>query len=77
MILLYHRVIELPPNPYLLAVSPNHFAEHLAVLRKYAQPISLRELVNGLRRGRLLRGAVVIKFDDGYFHNLIYAKGIA
>ena len=74
VILLYHRVIELPSDPYLLSVSPPHFAEHLAVLRKYGRPISLRQLVDGLRDGKFPRRALVITFDDGYFDNLVYAK---
>lgn len=74
VILLYHRIIDLPSDPYLLSVSPGHFAEHLAVLRNQSWPISLRKLVDVLREGRILRRAVVITFDDGYFDNLAYAK---
>lgn len=73
-ILLYHRVIELPSDPYLLSVSPSHFAEHLAVLRKHTRPMSLRQLVRGLHDGKVPRRAVVITMDDGYFDNLVYAK---
>ncbi len=74
VILLYHRVIELPSDPYLLTVSPQHFAEHLEVLRKQYRPIGLRQLVNGLRDDKVPRRAIIITFDDGYFDNLIHAK---
>jgi peptidoglycan/xylan/chitin deacetylase (PgdA/CDA1 family) len=74
VILLYHRIIELPSDPYLLSVSPQHFAEHLAIVRKQYRPISLQQLVNGLRNDKVPRRAIVITFDDGYFDNLIHAK---
>ena len=74
VILLYHRIIELPSDPYLLSVSPQHFAEHLAIVRKQYRPISLQQLVNGLRNDKVPRRAIIITFDDGYFDNLIHAK---
>jgi peptidoglycan/xylan/chitin deacetylase (PgdA/CDA1 family) len=76
VILLYHRIIELPSDPYLLSVSPSHFAEHLTVLRSEARLLSLRQLIDGLRERKIPRRAVVITFDDGYFDNFVYAKPI-
>src|SRR5215467_11131980 len=50
LILMYHRIIDLPTDPQLLAVSPKHFAEHLEVVQRYARAMTLTELV-GSRRG--------------------------
>lgn len=74
LILLYHRVAAVRPDPWALSVSPQHFGEHLDVLRRHFQPISLQQLVNGLRDGRLPRRSVAITFDDGYYDNLYNAK---
>lgn len=70
LILMYHRIDELQSDPWGLAVSPRHFAEHLEVLRYYAQPRSLIQMVNALRHQRLAKGkTVVVTFDDGYADN--------
>lgn len=69
LILLYHRVAELPADPWALGVAPERFAEQLAVLREQAAPLPLHELVTRLRRGRLPHRAVAVTFDDGYRDN--------
>src|SRR5437870_12225818 len=74
LILMYHRVTELPNDPYLLAIKPKHFAEQMEVIRKRCIPMRLQELVQALRGGRVPNRAVVITFDDGYADNLHDAK---
>lgn len=74
LILLYHRVAELPSDPQLLSVTPNHFAEHMEILRKYSRPMRLQHLVQALRDGNLPHLAVIVTFDDGYADNLYNAK---
>ncbi len=74
VILLYHRVTDLASDPQWLAVPPRLFAEHLEVIRRYYNPLSLRGLCDGLSAGRLPRRGVVVTFDDGYADNLYEAK---
>jgi len=74
LILLYHRINELPTDPQLLNVRPGHFRKHLEILRKVAQPISLREFMNAHRERRKLRRVFMVTFDDGYRDNLELAK---
>ena len=70
----YHRIAQVARDPYSTCVAPQHFEQHLAVLRQRACPISLGELVSGLERGKLPRRAVVLTFDDGYAETLSQAK---
>jgi peptidoglycan/xylan/chitin deacetylase (PgdA/CDA1 family) len=70
VILLYHRIARLGLDPWSISVTPEHFAEHLQVLRKFK-----RERLDQLEpRAGPLRGlSVAITFDDGYADNLYEA----
>lgn len=76
LILMYHRVTNLSNDPYLLAVTPEHFAEHMEVVRKFYFPIGLEQLAQAVRDGKIPKRAVVVTFDDGYADNLYNAKPI-
>ena len=73
VILGYHRVID-GPDPYQLAVSPERFAEHLAVLARMARPLPLAELPELLAAGEVPKRTVAVTFDDGYADVLHVAK---
>ncbi|MBA2380355.1 MAG: polysaccharide deacetylase family protein [Blastocatellia bacterium] len=74
LILLYHRVEEVWPDPWGLAVSPANFRDHLEVIRGYGAALSLSELVESLSAGKVPRKGIVLTFDDGYADNLNNAK---
>ncbi len=74
LILMYHRVATVRPDPFGLCVSPENFAEQMQVLREHAHPISLRGLTESLQSGRIPERAVAVTFDDGYADNLLDAK---
>lgn len=77
LILVYHRINEAGLDPWSLSVSPDHFGEHLAVLRQSFRPTSLESLAQSLQEGvKLKPKSIVITFDDGYADNLHYAKPI-
>ena len=74
LILGYHRIASTGRDGYEVCVSPENFAGHMEVLRKYVHPISLSKLVQGLKEGSLPPRAVAVTFDDGYADNLYSAK---
>ncbi len=75
VILLYHRINTLSPDPWTLAVTPENFSEQLAVLRELTQvqplPTLLRSLEAQTASGKPLSA---ITFDDGYLDNYLQAK---
>jgi peptidoglycan/xylan/chitin deacetylase (PgdA/CDA1 family) len=73
-ILLYHRIYQAAVDPWELCVSPQHFAEHLEVLRTNYQVMRLDDLVTSLEEGCVPKRGVVVTFDDGYGDNFSNAK---
>ena len=76
LVLMYHRVANLPTDPQRLAVTPEHFAVHLEIVRRYAQPLRLAELAEALQGDRLPPRAVTLTLDDGYVDSLENARPI-
>jgi peptidoglycan/xylan/chitin deacetylase (PgdA/CDA1 family) len=76
LILLYHRIADLPVDPQLMSVTPAHFDEHLQVLSKTTRPLSLGSLAQSLTSGEVTKHGTVITFDDGAADNLHNAKPI-
>jgi peptidoglycan/xylan/chitin deacetylase (PgdA/CDA1 family) len=73
VILLYHRVAEVPSDVWLLCVTPQHFREQLEVLRKEYCPVKLERIGESAGGGSR---SVVVTFDDGYADNFYQAKPI-
>jgi peptidoglycan/xylan/chitin deacetylase (PgdA/CDA1 family) len=74
LILMYHRVNEISPDPWDLCVSPKHFAEHLEVLKTQTHPVSFTGLLESFYKGKVRDRSVVVTFDDGYADNFLQAN---
>lgn len=65
VVLIYHRVCELPHDPQRLAVRPDRFAAQMRALRGDFEVLRFEQEWQPLRRP-----AVAITFDDGYADNI-------
>jgi peptidoglycan/xylan/chitin deacetylase (PgdA/CDA1 family) len=74
LVLLYHRVADLPSDPQRLTVKPANFAAHLELVKSRCRPLPLRDLLRAANEGSLPRRAIGITFDDGFADNLLNAK---
>lgn len=77
LILMYHRITDARPDPWDCCVSPQHFAEQLAVLRRKFRPVPLAQLMQAVTDDQpsvFSRRPVAVTFDDGYADNLHTAK---
>ena len=70
LILLYHRVTDLPNDRWSIAVTPEHFAEHMELVRRHLNIVPLSELDATLAAPNARAMTVVVTFDDGYADNL-------
>jgi peptidoglycan/xylan/chitin deacetylase (PgdA/CDA1 family) len=71
VILLYHRVNTLPPDPHFLAVTPDNFHAQLLYLKNDFDIVRFDEDWSGLKKP-----AVVVTFDDSYADNYLEALPI-
>ena len=76
LILGYHRVGTGLQDDYEVCVTPEHFADQMQVLSKFAQPIPLSKLVECLKENSVPPRSVAVTFDDGYADNLYQVKPI-
>jgi peptidoglycan/xylan/chitin deacetylase (PgdA/CDA1 family) len=71
---MYHRVADVPCDPWDQCVTPDHFDQQLKILQESFQVLSLAQVSCALERQQLPRRAVALTFDDGYADNLFSAK---
>jgi peptidoglycan/xylan/chitin deacetylase (PgdA/CDA1 family) len=73
IILLYHRIARVEPDPWSLCVTPEHFAEHLEVVRRHSA-VKLSQIQSrGTIFSRRSGCSVAVTFDDGYADNFYEA----
>jgi peptidoglycan/xylan/chitin deacetylase (PgdA/CDA1 family) len=73
VILMYHRIIDLPGYTYPICVTPENFRSHMAYLKQAYRPMRLEDLASAVKHRSIPRGAVAITFDDGYADNYLNA----
>ena len=66
IVLMYHRVETLAADPWELAVTPERFADQIALLTAARRVVPLSWLAGELAAGRLPRHVAAVTFDDGY-----------
>lgn len=74
VVLMYHRVADLPCDPWDQCVTPEHFDEQLEILKREVDVIPASRLAVELEQGAFGSRAAVITFDDGYADNLTTAR---
>ena len=69
----FHRIGAFEHDPFGLSVTPEHFAEHLQVLRSIGRPRSLAQMQRAVLSNSIEDRSVCVTFDDGYADNLLTA----
>ncbi len=66
LVLGYHRIVNVENDPFRMSVSPQHFEQHLQVIKRLALPMRMNQLVEGLTEGMIPARGIALTFDDGY-----------
>jgi peptidoglycan/xylan/chitin deacetylase (PgdA/CDA1 family) len=71
-VLAYHRIGETRFDPWRLAVSVEHFDDHLAVMQRVGKVVPLVDVLESSTLRRVLQRTpqFAVTFDDGYVDNL-------
>lgn len=75
--LVYHRVADLPADPFGQAVRPATFERQLRILQRYGTIVPAIRIVERIGRGESVSRLIGVTFDDGYVDNLTTAVPIA
>ncbi|SNS90140.1 Polysaccharide deacetylase [Geodermatophilus saharensis] len=68
VILMYHRVADIPHDPFELAVHPDRFAAHVEHLSSLRRTVPVEDVT-----ARHSAGGIAVTFDDGYADNATVA----
>lgn len=71
---MYHRIAQPQSDVWEICVSPQNFEQHLQVLKKKGNVVSLHQLAGEVNAERLSKNSIAITFDDGYIDNFTTAK---
>src|ERR1700719_4034157 len=67
IILMYHRVADIPVDPWGLAVHPARFDQQIDILSQVRRVVHLHDLVDAeQRRSSKDKPLAAVTFDDGY-----------
>jgi peptidoglycan/xylan/chitin deacetylase (PgdA/CDA1 family) len=67
--LIYHRVAKPRADPWNMSVSPENFAAHMEILRRFAVPCTFGDFSDRLS-AKVPEPSISVTFDDGYVDNL-------
>ena len=70
IMLAYHRIADLAPDPLRLAISPADFRRHMEHIASDYHALSFSEALQHLSAETIAPNQVVVTFDDGYADNL-------
>jgi peptidoglycan/xylan/chitin deacetylase (PgdA/CDA1 family) len=74
VVLMYHRIADLKRDPWQLAVSPEHFEQHLTAFKNKFNIITIPELAEQIENKSITSDSICLTFDDGYADNFYVAK---